>query len=453
MSKAKPKKSVNKPPTSFLGCLRHFLTPEVFRQVHQVAGAPERSDTRWLLHPLLSVLLLSCWVASDSSEERFAAARAFYVRSVAPKRRRPGRTLLGFQGALARLPSLVLRAFASALRARLCTLFSPVWRVQGFVPLGCDGTRLACPRSEELEARLSQDKTSKTPPQVWVTAIVHLRLGLLWDWVIGKPDASERQHLLEMAPRLPDDALVVTDAGYQGYLIASTLDKAGVKFLMRVSSQTLLYLTGEVPASGWVDGVVYWWTGEARDKEQAPLQLRLMRVRNKGCKTDVWMVSNVSDQEKLSLDTAGRFYRMRWESEGFFRTYKRTLKKVKLTSRTVRMVHREVMGSLLAVQLLLAQGAWALAVVGRTRSAQSSPSGVLREIRAEVQGEKRRGSYLDRLRRVKRDQRVRKISKVRRPWPGRKPHKPPKAPELRTLPDELKPLFAQYFDHEGTRQC
>ena len=35
-----------------------------------------------------------------------------------------------------------------------------------------------------------------------------------------------------------------------------------------------------------------------------------------------------------------------------------TLKKVKLVSRTVRLVHREAEGSWLALQLLLAQGVW-----------------------------------------------------------------------------------------------
>ena len=54
---------------------------------------------------------------------------------------------------------------------------------------------------------------------------------------------------------------------------------------------------------------------------------------------------------------AGQFYPWRWENEGLFRTYKRTVSKVKLVSRTVRLVHRELEGSLLAVQLMLAQAA------------------------------------------------------------------------------------------------
>jgi len=310
-------------PTTFLECLRHFLTPEVFRQAHQAAGRPKRCDVRWTLHPLLMVLVLSCWAASDNPEERFESARAFYVARIAPSRRRPGETFEGFLLALTRLPCFVLRAVACALRVRLAQVFSPVWRVDGFIPLGCDGTRLACPRTAELEKRLSQDNSSDTPPQVWVTAVVHLKLGLLWSWFIGKPDASERQHLQRLLPTLPAMALVITDAGYQGYELAAAI-AATASFLMRVSSQTTFYVdpsaAEEVDLSKWVDGTVYWWTNEARSKGLPPLQVRLLRASSSTGKSEVWMVSNVLQAQRLSLGSAGRFYRMTRDNEGFFRT-------------------------------------------------------------------------------------------------------------------------------------
>ena len=56
------------------------------------------------------------------------------------------------------------------------------------------------------------------------------------------------------------------------------------------------------------------------------------------------------------------------EAPPFFRTYKRTLGKVKLQSRTVALVHREVEGSLLAVQLLLTQGTFALSMLSQKTS-------------------------------------------------------------------------------------
>jgi len=74
-----------------------------------------------------------------------------------------------------------------------------------------------------------------------------------------------------------------------------------------------------------------------------PLLLRL-----RGKKNDIGLLTNVLDAERLPLALASQFYRWRWESEGLFRTCKRTLAKVKLRSRTVRLVPREAEGSLLA---------------------------------------------------------------------------------------------------------
>ena len=103
------------------------------------------------------------------------------------------------------------------------------------------------------------------------------------------------------------------------------------------------------------EGPVYYFPGK-KDQHSEPLLLRLLRVRGKKKKNDVWLLTNVMDPKRLSLPTAARFYRWRWENEGQFRAYKRTLAKVKMVSRSVRLVHREAEGSLLALQLMLAQG-------------------------------------------------------------------------------------------------
>ena len=45
---------------------------------------------------------------------------------------------------------------------------------------------------------------------------------------LGKGNASEREHLRQMIPRLPPAALIVADAGYVGYELAAALVAAGV---------------------------------------------------------------------------------------------------------------------------------------------------------------------------------------------------------------------------------
>src|SRR5438552_2854371 len=118
--------------SSFLGCLRQFLTPQLFKQARQAAGAPRRC--RWEMQPLLLVLCTMTWCTGDNLAERFEVARAFYV-ALHPKRRRPGKTARGFSQARQRLPVAVLRLVATTIRLRLLQwgtlLYNGSWIVFG----------------------------------------------------------------------------------------------------------------------------------------------------------------------------------------------------------------------------------------------------------------------------------------------------------------------------------
>jgi Transposase DDE domain len=429
--------------------LRNFLTPALWKQAHCACPRRRRVPRRWGVQPLVLVLLCLSWACGDSQAERFETAKGF-VAACLPKRRRPGKTVQGFHKALARLPLPVLRAVAAAVRGRLLRLLAPRWQVAGFVPLGCDGTRLECPRAEELERRLGQAGKPGSAPTVWLTALVHLRLGVPWAWRFGKGTASERGHLRQLLGLLPAAALVVADAGFVGYDLLRALLARHVSFLIRMSSKATFYTERGAPVERFRDGRVYYWPPTKRRGSggQAPLPVRLLRVRGAGGQRDVWLATDVLDKGRLSLAQAARFYRMRWESEGFFRTYKRTLAQVKLHSRTVRLVHREAEGAMLAAQLLLAQGALAL----RPRTAGSaapacSARQVLRAIRAELQAAqpKRRPAFGKRLAAAQRERRRRRSAKEKRAWPRRAPHQPPKPPRLLTLGEQEK---ARILSHQ-----
>jgi hypothetical protein len=243
-------------PQSFLQCLGHFLTPQVWKQAQR--AVPRRRAWRWQTQPLLFVLFCMTWCAGDSLPERFETARAFYV-ALHQRRRRPGKTFAGYEKALAQLPMPVLRALATAVRCRLAQVFAARLTVDGFIPLGCDGSRLACPRSEELERRLGLGKKKRRrrrpkkgapagapvaeapgsagaggtkaraagTPQLWVTAVLHLGLGVLWSWRLGTGNANEREHLRLLVATLPRGALLVADAGYVGYHLLAACGASG----------------------------------------------------------------------------------------------------------------------------------------------------------------------------------------------------------------------------------
>lgn len=427
-------------PQSFLQCLQYFLTPQVWKQAQQATR--RRGRCRWQTRPLLFVLLAMTWCSGDSLPERFETAKALYVASY-QRRRRPGKTFPGFQKALAKLPMPVLRAVAYAVRRRLAQVFAGRWMVDGFIPMGCDGSRLTCPRSAEFEQRLGGDHNEHSPPTVWVTALVHLSSGLPWSWRLGKGTASERDHLRHLLPTLPPSTLLVADAGYVGYELLEGLLATPVSFLIRLSSKAPLYASERLAWSRVREGLVYYWPQWVQQENRKPIPVRLLRIR--GRKVDVWLITNVLDAERLPRKTAGKFYRWRWRNEGLFRTYKRTLQKVKLMSRTVAMVHREAEGSLLAVQLLLAQGALALPTTSAVPIGMPSARKVLLELRVEIRnvvgmylGPRQQQTYWERLLQARWQQRRQSSNKVRRPWPARKDHKPPGPPTILKMGTDLK---------------
>jgi hypothetical protein len=280
---------------------------------------------------------------------------------------------------------------------------------------------------------------------LWLTALVHLRSGVPWAWRWGRGTASERTHLRRLLPLLPPAALLVADAGYVGYDLLGTLLGRRVCFLIRMSCQATFRREGAGRPSRFRDGVAYYWPPAKRKGggPRPPLRLRLIRVRGRRGGPDVWLATNVFDRARLPAAQAGRFYRWRWEAEGLFRTYKRTLAKVRLSSRTVRLAHREAEGALLATQLLLAQGARALRP-RRAAEPACSPRKVLLAIRDELRAvrPRRLKAFGCRLAEARRERRGRRSAKARRQWPQRTPHTPPKPPRLLTLTEAEKARIA-----------
>lgn len=439
---------------SFLVSMRQFLTPQVWKQAQQ-RRPPAKSDERWCLQALVFVLLAMTWCAGDSEPERFEMARAFYVTHY-QRSRRPGKTIQGYHKALARLTLPVLRALAEGVRQQMVRLFHGALFYRGFIPVGCDGSRLECPRTAELEKRLGQAARDDAAPSIWVTAMVHLSTGTLWSWRLGKGTGSEEKHLVHLLPTLLPCSLLVCDAGFVGYELFRAVQQAQLSFLIRLCSRAYLYTEEQVEIARFREGEMFYWPEWAQEKKLPPLRVRLLRIRDRGCKHDVWLLTNVVDRSKLARRTAAQFYRWRWRNEGLFRTYKRTLHKVKLAARTVVQVHREAEGSLLALQLLLAEGALALMQDRDTLITLGSRQLLLR-VRAEITlqiganlGPRQRVDYLLAMARARAERRPQTSPRVRRPWPRRTDHKPPKPPVIRQMTDKQKALKNKVLHAVGT---
>jgi hypothetical protein len=441
---------------SLSGSVRQFLTPNVWKQAHkaqrQYGPCP---GVRWSLQPLIMVGAIMTWCAGTTDAERFVLSRGFYVQVHCPKRLRPGKQFSGFSKAMVGLPMPVWWAFCDAVRGRVFHLLADRMTMEKWLPLGCDGSRMECPRTAELEQDLGKSSKEKSAPMLWITAVVSLTTGVLWSWRLGTSKTGERQHLIELLETLPQAALtsvlLVCDAGYVGYHLMGILLQQKCSFLIRLSSQAQLYSLEMVAVKQFHEGEFWYWTDKAEKASQPPLRVRVIRVASEKLRNDVWLVTNVLDPQRLPAGLAARFYRMRWESECFFKTYKRVIKDVKLVSQTTVMAMREAEVSLLACQLLLGQGALALKVGGKQSGRDElkcSAAEVLREIRRELDAVRRpapRTSFARRLQLTGRDRRERTSPKVRKEPPRRKKHVAPKPPRLKVLSDEQKRRIEEDF--------
>ena len=99
------------------------------------------------------------------------------------------------------------------------------------------------------------------------------------------------------------------------------------------------------------DPVYLWPQKRQKVGKQKPLVLRLIRL-GQGKKT-MYLVTNVMDQKQLTKGQAKKLYQRRsWGEEVFYRSYKQTLQRRKLLSRTAATCMVESQWTLLGLWVL-----------------------------------------------------------------------------------------------------
>ena len=339
----------------------------------------------------------------------------------------------GFTAAVGRwsdeLVPAVVRRFQRAMRQ----LAGRHWTRCGWCALAADGSRIEAPHTRANEAGLGCAGRDKTAPQVFLTTLWHMGLGLPWDFRLGPGTASERRHLEDMLGDLPPKALLVADAGFVGYELCGRILQAGGAFLLRVGSNRQLltelgFYAEERP------GLVYLWPQKFR--HQPPLVLRLIELK-RGEQT-IYLVTSVLDPAELSDQDASLLYEMRWGVEVFYRSYKQTLDRRAVKSRTPATSLAEVAATMLGLWLLglltvprlVARRVdplqWSVAKARDVvRRAMRAPTAARRTART------RRLRSLDHaLAHARRDRYVRRGAKAARNYPRKKRERPPGPPKI-----------------------
>ena len=393
----------------------------------------QQRKRRWTLQSTIIQAILMAYEPSASLKDRFEYARQSLVEMF-PSRARPGKTYQGLVKAIRKIPSKIREQLQLHLCRQHQKMAGSSWKIFGWIPFAADGSRVETPRTKANQEALGCAGRKKTGPQLLLTALYHMGSGLPWRWRIGPGTDAERNHLRSMLKTLPKGSLLVADAGFTGYELFEAFLAHKLSFLIRVGANVTL-LTGlgfEFEQHG---NTVWLWPQSKRN--QQPLKLRLIRLKAKTkysrTRQDVYLLTNIFDTERLSDETAGVFYKMRWGVEVFYRSFKQTLGHRKLRSRSPELAKEELHWALTALLLLGLMGIDALASKGRA-ALSLSVAGALRKIRFAMRTNRRwrfRGDIRKLLVNAVKDNYKRRGSKKARDWPDKKKESPPGAPKIR----------------------
>jgi hypothetical protein len=247
-----------------------------------------RTDCTWL--PLGIVFAGMLWAMSDETtlKDRFRIARKIIMRWF-PQQPEPAQSYQAFVKLLVKWTDPLLRALRTHFRRRTKSALAAVWKVGKFLVYACDGSRVDVPRTLSNQERYSpksrlsreaqkrrrakrkrsvarrreeQRQNQANVPQIWLTTLWHVGSGLPWEWQTGPSDSSERDHLRQMLPTLPEDALLTADAGFVGFDLWQTILQADCQLLVRVGGN--VRLLRKLGYAQECDGLVYLWPDRRR---------------------------------------------------------------------------------------------------------------------------------------------------------------------------------------------
>jgi hypothetical protein len=327
-------------------------------------------NTTWKAGQLVVLAVLWVWSDKDTLTGAFQHAKNLALSMQGEV------ALASYQGLSNALVTWTV-ALLPLIQQRLHNLMEQIggdyWRVDGWLPLAVDGSRITTPRTKSNEAdfsaprfgqsgtargrrrwknktRRSRPLSERVKPQIWLTLLWHMGLRTPWSWKTGPSTSSEREHFREMLTNraFPEKTLFCADAGFVGYDLWKALQDAGHHFLIRVGANVrLLQHLGHAREH---EGLVYLWPAEAARKKQSPLVLRLIVLQ--GPRGAVYLVTNILSTKALTDRQAAKLYRLRWGVELQFRAYKQTFGRSKLRSRTPQRALVELDWSLLGLWMI-----------------------------------------------------------------------------------------------------
>lgn len=271
-------------------------------------------------------------------------------------------TYRGFMRALATQSPKLIGLIVASLRMHMLREQRMFETIAGLIPFAVDGSKIAAPWTPQNEKTLGKKgrkpqgrncKRQETDlrPQLTLTLLWHLNGGLPWAWKHGGLAEGERTQFRPLLQQLPQNALVIADAGFVGYQLWREILEGGRHFLIRVGANVELLKDLCPGMQIRRDGEIVWlWPEGMREKGHPPLALRLIIVPQG--KQNWYLVTSLLTPSQLTVAQAQRLYRQRWGIECCFRTLKQTFERGKTRSYTPENAGCELDWSLLMLWLL-----------------------------------------------------------------------------------------------------
>ena len=350
--------------------MRWLMTDKIF------ANLTFHGNTSWRPSDLIVLTLLWIWSVTPKLTDAFEDARD---QSIKLTGRSALKTYQGLAGALQTWTA----TFMPLLQVRLHQLIEKIGgrrhlRVGRWVAIAMDGSRATTPRTVSNEKafcaknygkgktakyrkkktkgmrRRKNQKAKPQPqaPQIWITLMWHIGLGLPWCWKLGPSNSSERQHVQDMilTGHFLKNTLFVGDAGLVGYKFWKLILEQGHHFLVRVGGNVRL-LKNLGFYTRQKKGIVYCWPNAAMKDNLPPLVLRLVKCRL-GRKKNVFLLTSVLDEQALRHEEVLSLYEQRWGVELEFRGLKQTFGRRVLRSHKSERALAEMEWSIFAMTVI-----------------------------------------------------------------------------------------------------
>ncbi|XZE20427.1 IS4 family transposase [Pirellulaceae bacterium SH449] len=230
------------------------------------------------------------------------------------------------------------------------------WRWRGHRVLLVDGLVVNAPDTPENQKKYPQPSSKQAGlgfPQVRLCVSVCLTTGIVTNVQYGPVEGKktgETTLFRKMFDRFRPGDIVVADSNFESYRDMAMLAAQGVYTVCDKKGTRTSPFTG--PYSKIEDKTVVLtrpgfdrsrFTREEWEKLPETMQVRIIRYKVDGRKSEVTIVTTLLDQEKYPAEAIAELYKYRWECELDIRSIKSVMGMDWLSCHTPEMLERELM--------------------------------------------------------------------------------------------------------------